>query len=125
MNIFHERKTADGTVMALPFESNANEIEGREAKFLVRIITKVCKAITSRMPVGYQDETGFHYELAEARLIPIRTDRIPDRSPRETCLRARRVAMRLPNFDSGRQFALKRDASTLHPGRLSPESILT
>jgi len=78
MNIFHERRTAGGTTTALPCERNAIEIEWREASFLVRIITKVCEAITSRMPVGYEDETGFHYGVAEARLIPIRTGRNPN-----------------------------------------------
>jgi hypothetical protein len=35
----------------------------------------MCETIISRVPVGYEDETGFHYGLAEARLIPIRTGR--------------------------------------------------
>ena len=60
---------------ALPFESNAIEIEWRGVGFLVRLITKVCNAITSTVLVGYEDETGFHYGLVEARLIPIRTGR--------------------------------------------------
>ena len=71
---------------ALPCESNAIEIEWRGARFLVRIITKVWEAITSRMPVGYEDETGFHYGVAEAQLCLIRTGRIPNRSPRESFL---------------------------------------
>jgi hypothetical protein len=74
------------------------------------------------MPVGYEDETGFHYGVAEAQPILIRTGRIPNRSPRETCLKARRVVMRVPNFDSGGQSLLKRDVSSRHPGRLPPES---
>jgi hypothetical protein len=86
MNIFHERRTTGGTTTALPFECNANEIEWRGVRFLVRIITKAYEAITSRMPVGYEDETGFHYGVAETRLIPIRTVRIPNRSPRESFL---------------------------------------
>lgn len=122
MNIFHERRTAGGTTTALPCERNAIEIEWRGVRFLVRIITKVCAAITSRMPVGYEDEPGFHYGVAEAQLCLIRTGRIPNRSPRETCLKARRVAMRVPNFDSGGQSFLKRDVSSLHPVRLSLES---
>ena len=84
MNIFHERKTASGTTTALPFESNAIEIEWREVRFPVRIITKVCKDITFRVPVGYEDETGFHYGVAEAQPFFIRTGRIPNRSPRES-----------------------------------------
>jgi hypothetical protein len=82
----------------------------------------VCKAINFRVPVGYEDETSFHYGVAEARPILIRTSRIPNRSPRETCLKARRVVMRVPNFDSGGQSSFKRDVSSLRPGRLSPES---
>ena len=75
MNIFQKRSTVSGTTTALPFESNAIEIKWRGVRFLVRIITKMCEAIISRVPVGYEDETGFHYGLAEARLIPIRTGR--------------------------------------------------
>ncbi|MGD0207592.1 MAG: hypothetical protein ABSC89_08310 [Verrucomicrobiota bacterium] len=86
MNIFHERRTAGGTTTALPCESNPIELARRGARFLVRIITKVCEAITSRMPVGYEDETGFHYGVAEAQPILIRTGRIPNRSPRESFL---------------------------------------
>jgi hypothetical protein len=86
MNIFHERRTASGTTTVLPCESNPIELERRGARFLVRIITKVCEAITSRMPVGYEDETGFHYGVAEAQSILIRTGRIPNRSPRESFL---------------------------------------
>jgi hypothetical protein len=115
MNIFHERRTASGTTTALPCESNPIELERRGAGFLVRIITKVWEAITSRVPVGYEDETGFHYGVAEAQPILIQTGRIPNRSPRETCFKARQVAMRVSNFDSGGQSFLKRDASSLHP----------
>ncbi len=32
-----------------------------KAVFPVRIIGKVCAAIASRVPVGYEDEAGFHY----------------------------------------------------------------
>ena len=65
MNIFHKRRTASGTTMALPFESNALENEWRGVGFLVRITTKMCEAITSRVPVGYENETGFHSGVAE------------------------------------------------------------
>jgi hypothetical protein len=84
MNIITERGTATRTTTALPSKSNGLEIEWRATGFLVRIITKISETITSRMPVGYEDETGFHYGVAEARLIPIRTGRIPNRSPRES-----------------------------------------
>jgi hypothetical protein len=73
MNIFQKRSTVSGTTTALPFESNALEIKWRGVRALVRIITKVCEPIISWVPVGYEDETGFHYGVAEARLIPIRT----------------------------------------------------
>jgi hypothetical protein len=79
MNIFHERRTAGGTATARPCESNPIELERRGARFLVRIIMKVREAITSRMPVGYEDETGFHYGLAAARPILIRTGLPHDR----------------------------------------------
>jgi len=58
---------------ALPVESNAFEIEWRGVRFLVRIITKMCEAITFGVPAGHEDETGFHYGAAEARLLPVRT----------------------------------------------------
>jgi hypothetical protein len=75
MDIYHKQITGNETTNALPCESNHIELEWREVRFLVRIIKKVCQAIASLMPVGYEDETGFHYGLAEARLIPIRTGR--------------------------------------------------
>ena len=75
MNIIPERGTASRTTTALPSKRNGLEIEWRATRFLVRIITKISETITSRMPVGYEDETGFHYGVAEARLIPIRAGR--------------------------------------------------
>jgi hypothetical protein len=33
----------------------------QEAVFPVRTIAKVCAAIASRVPVAFEDETGFHY----------------------------------------------------------------
>jgi hypothetical protein len=32
-------------------------------RFPVRIIAKLRAAIETRVPVGYEDETGFHYSL--------------------------------------------------------------
>ncbi len=122
MNIFHERRTAGETTTARWFKSNAIELERRGAGFLVRIVTKVWEAVSFRMPVGYEDETGFHYGVAEAQLIPIQTGRNPNRLPRETRLMARRVAIRAPDFDSDGQSSLQRDASSLHLRRLLPES---
>jgi hypothetical protein len=83
MNIIHKRRMVSGTATALPFESNTLKTEWFGVGFPVRIITKMCAAITARMAVGYEDETGFHYGVAEARLIPIRTGCIPNRSPRK------------------------------------------
>jgi len=31
--------------------------------FPVWVIAKLCAAIEARVPVGYEDETGFHYSL--------------------------------------------------------------
>ncbi|MGA2179687.1 MAG: hypothetical protein ABSH15_08920 [Verrucomicrobiota bacterium] len=38
-------------------------IAWREVRFPVRIIAKLRAAIEARAPVGYEDETGFHYSL--------------------------------------------------------------
>jgi hypothetical protein len=37
------------------------QIAWHEVRFPVRIIAKVRAAIEARVPVGYEDETGFHY----------------------------------------------------------------
>jgi hypothetical protein len=46
-------------------EENVLQIEWRPARTLIRMMTKVYDAIGSRVPVGYEDETGFHYGVAE------------------------------------------------------------
>ena len=46
--------------------------------------------------------------------------RFPNRSPRQTCFKARPVAMRVPNFDSGGQSPLQRDASSPQLGGCRP-----
>jgi hypothetical protein len=38
-------------------------IAWHEVSFPVRIIAKLRAAIEARVPVGYEDETGFHYSL--------------------------------------------------------------
>jgi hypothetical protein len=38
-------------------------IAWQEVSFPVRIIAKMRAAIEARVPVGYEDETGFHYSL--------------------------------------------------------------
>jgi len=58
MNIFPERRTAGGTTTACRFEATPMEANGAESGSCP-VITKMCEAITSRMPVGYEDETGF------------------------------------------------------------------
>jgi hypothetical protein len=50
------------------------------AGFLVRLVTKVWEAILCRVPVGYEDETGFHHGVAEVALPVIRTRRIRGRA---------------------------------------------
>jgi hypothetical protein len=42
--------------MAMPFESN-----------VIENVEKFFKVITFRVPVGYEDETGFHYGVAKAQ----------------------------------------------------------
>jgi hypothetical protein len=113
MNIFPERRTAGGTTTALPFESNAHGSEWRGVRFLVRIITKMCEAITSRMPVGYEDETGFHYGVAEPQPVLIRTGCIPNRSSHESFL-MRGGDKADVGFDSGGQSFFNR--GVFHPG---------
>jgi hypothetical protein len=39
----------------------ALRIAWHEVRFPVRIIAKLRAAIEARVPVGYEDETGFHY----------------------------------------------------------------
>jgi hypothetical protein len=40
---------------------NTLRIAWHEAGYPVRIIAKLRAAIEARMPVGYEDESGFHY----------------------------------------------------------------
>ena len=49
-------------------KDRAIKVEWHPTTFLVRIVTKVCQAIASRVPVGYEDETGFHYGVANTPL---------------------------------------------------------
>jgi len=41
--------------------SNVVTTAWHKARFPVRIIAKLGAALASRVPVGYEDETGFHY----------------------------------------------------------------
>jgi hypothetical protein len=47
--------------MSLPLNRNPNQGVWVEAGFPVRMIAKLRAAIATRVPVGYEDETGFHY----------------------------------------------------------------
>ena len=38
-------------------------IAWHKVRFSVGIVTKLRAAIEARVPVGYEDETGFHYSL--------------------------------------------------------------
>jgi hypothetical protein len=42
---------------------NSLRIAWHEVRFPVRIIAKLRAAIEARVPVGYEDETGFHYSM--------------------------------------------------------------
>jgi len=77
MNIIHKRRMVSGTTMALPFESEALEIEWSGARFWFRIIKKTCEAIASRVPAamkikpdsitGWQNHSPFSFEPAAFR----------------------------------------------------------
>jgi hypothetical protein len=47
----------------LPLDRNNNQIAWHEVGSPVRIIAKLRAAIEARVPVGYEDETGFHYSM--------------------------------------------------------------
>jgi hypothetical protein len=42
---------------------NPPRIAWQAVRFPVRIIAKLRAAIEARVPVGYEDKTGFHYSL--------------------------------------------------------------
>ena len=50
-----------GGKLAERYAGRAAQTDWHTFRFPVRIITKWCAAIRSHMPVGYQDETGFHF----------------------------------------------------------------
>jgi len=49
------------STMPLPSAGETVRTARRKAGFSVRIISKWRGAIASRVPVGYENETGFHY----------------------------------------------------------------
>jgi hypothetical protein len=94
----------------------------RPANFLVRIIATIWEAIVSRVPAGYEDETGFHYGTAEVSHPAIQTNRMLKRAPGKTRLKARSRVGRASDLNSGGQPVLQWDSSSRPPCRLSPES---
>ena len=56
---------------------NAAKVAGRPAGLLARIIANFWRVIASRVPVGYEDETGFHLGVAAASFSGTPTGRIP------------------------------------------------
>jgi len=104
-------------------QNNVGKLEWRATGFLLRIIARVCQAFAFRAPVGYEDETGFHYGVAEASLPVIRTGGNLRPPPGQAGLQARWKATRPPRLISGRQLVLQWDSSSLPPSRLSPDSL--
>jgi len=47
--------------MPLTVDGNTMRIAGHKAGVSVRITAKLCSLIESQVPVGYEDEGGFHY----------------------------------------------------------------
>ena len=47
--------------MPLTVDGNTMQIEGHKAGSPVRIIAMLCGVMETRVPVGYEDEGGFHY----------------------------------------------------------------
>jgi len=50
-------------MMPLAMGPSAIEVKWHDVRFPVRIAAKLYSAIESRIPVGYEDETGFHYGI--------------------------------------------------------------
>jgi len=94
------------------------------ANFLVRIVAKIWETIASRVPVGYEDETGFHYGTAEVPQPVIQTNCILNRPPGKAGLKTRSRVVQASNLNSGGQSVLQWDSSSRPPCRLSPESLL-
>ena len=85
--------------MPLKSATNAVQMTGHEAGFPVRLIAKLCGAIASHVPAGYEDETGFHYGANVGDWFFL-------------------------IFDSGVQPFFQRGSSPPPPWRLPPESVL-
>jgi hypothetical protein len=52
--------------MGLPSDGNSFETAGPKLDSPVRIIMKLRATIEARVPVGYEDENGFHYGAGTA-----------------------------------------------------------
>jgi len=68
-NMVTGRELATGRIeQAAPLmvDSPVLLIEGQKIRFPARFVVKFCGVIESQVPVGYEDEGGFHYgaELA-------------------------------------------------------------
>ncbi len=50
-----------GQTMPLPSDGNIMRIAGHKVGLPVRIVAKFCGVIESQVPIGYEDEGGFHY----------------------------------------------------------------
>lgn len=59
-----DKESATGYVdhtVPVPSDGNIMRIAGHKVGFPVGITTKLCGMIESQVPVGYEDEGGFHY----------------------------------------------------------------
>jgi len=47
--------------LSAPIDGDRTRTTGHKAALPVRSLVKLCGVIKSRVPIGYEDETGFHY----------------------------------------------------------------
>ena len=45
----------------VPSDGDRTRMAGRRGGFPIRDIAKLCSVVESRVPIGYEDESGFHY----------------------------------------------------------------
>ena len=82
------------------------------------IIDLLSAIVTARAPVGFEDETGFHYGVEMTGW----SFTIYSRRKSDFCCTAKLKS--ILDFDSGGQSFFQRDSSSPPPWRLSPESVL-